>query len=302
MSSGPKLSDAFVTASECSLDEVQRASLESELASFVDDAAASYPQFSLDASAFVQHVGALCRADTPPHGELAKLSWPELYLAFACGLGVPQAVAEFQKAYDHDIDRGLRRASSVGLSEAELRQRAHVKMLVAGPGSAPQVMRYRGRGSLQGWVRVVVSRMAIDLLRSHGSEREVAVAPAILAEVGRAEADPRFEFLRERHRDVVQTALNDAFSALSDKERRILRGQLVQRLGTDDLGAMFGVHRSTASRWATAARAALMRHTHENLRSALGTGDQTARSLVEMVRSQLELSVERLLASRASGD
>lgn len=302
MDLGSTLSDAFVAASERPLDATQRVALEAELTAFVDDAVAAYPQFSLDASAFVQHVGALCRAGTPPHSELAELSGSELYLAFGCGLGVPQAVAAFQTAFEHDIDRGLRRASSVGLSVAELRQRAHVKMLVAGPSSAPQVMRYRGRGSLQGWVRVVVSRMAIDLLRSHGSEREVAVAPAILAEVGRTEADPRFEFLRERHRDVVQAALNDAFSALSDKERRILRGQLVQRLGTDELGAMFGVHRSTASRWAMAARAALMRHTHENLRTALGTGDQTARSLVEMVRSQLELSVERLLASRASDD
>lgn len=301
MGSEPTLSDAFITASQDSPDEAHAASLAAELEDFVAEAAGSYPQFSLDPFAFVRHVGALCRTGTPPRSELAKLRGPELYLAFACGLGVPQAVAAFQKTYDHDIDRGLRRASSVGLSEAELRQRAHVKMLVAGPDSTPHVMHYRGHGSLQGWVRVVVSRMAIDLLRSHGSEREVAVAPAILAEVGRVEVDPRFEFLRERHRDVVQAALNDAFLALSDKERRILRGQLVQRLGTDDLGAMFGVHRSTASRWAAAARTALMRHTHENLRTALGTGDQTARSLVEMVRSQLELSVERLLASRTSG-
>lgn len=293
------MSEAFIAASQWVPEENRPASLASELETFVTDAMAPYPQFDVDPRAFVEHVGALCQAATPPWDELAKLHATELYLAFACGLGVPQAVAHFQKTYDPDIDRGLRRAASVGLSEAELRQRAHVKMLVGGPDSPAQVMRFRGRGSLQGWVRVVASRMAIDLLRSHGSDREVAVTPTILAEVGRAEMDPRFEFLRERHRDVVQTALNDAFAALSDKERRILRGQLVQRLGVDDLGAMFGVHRSTASRWAAAARAALMRHTHENLQASLGAGDQTARGLVDMVRSQLELSVERLLASRA---
>ncbi len=294
----PTLATAFVAAAESSIDDDQWAEFEAELQAFVAKAVRDHPGFTVDPVAFVRHVGGRCANQSSPRNAVAQLHAGELYLAFACGSGVREAISHFQRLFDPDIDRGLRRAASVGLSRAELRQRAHVKMLVAEPESRPHILGYRGRGSLQGWVRVVVSRMAVDLLRSHGSDPEVAVAPAVLAEVGRAEVDPRFEFLRERHRDQVQTALNDAFAALCDKDRRILRGQLVQRLGTDDLGAMFGVHRSTASRWAKAARVALMRHTHANLRDALGAGDDTVHSLVEMVRSQLELSVERLLASR----
>jgi RNA polymerase sigma-70 factor (ECF subfamily) len=147
------------------------------------------------------------------------------------------------------------------------------------------------------WIRVVVSRMVVDLLRSKGVTRERAVAPEVLDAIGRTDPDPQFELWRDRYRDEVQAALEDAFAALSSKDRRLLRGQLVDRLGTDELGAMFGVHRTTAARWAEHARVLLMEGARASLRKRVGGGERTVRSLVAMVRSQLELSVARLLAS-----
>lgn len=262
-----------------------------ELDALADAGIRAHPKLVERREAFTQHLEGLGADEAPPQD--AHLA--DLYLAYLAGCGDEVAVAMVRERFGGDIDRALGKAASTGQPLDELRQRVWVRFLT---GEPPHLHRYAGRGSLQGWIRVVVSRMVVDLLRSHGARKESSLGPAVLAELGRVELDPQLELLRHRYRDDVQAAMESAFGELSDKDRRLLRGQLVERLSTDDLGALYGVHRTTAARWAEQARLHLVQAAHAELQRRIGGGEETVRSVVDMVRSQLDLSVARLLASK----
>ncbi len=284
------LADAFLADTDARDD---RAELQAQLVALVAAARAEHPDPIVDAAAFCRHFGSLAGSTDA----LARLHVADAWLAFACGQGDAAAIAALRRTYGPDVERALQRASSTGVGADELQQRVWVKLLADGSDGAPHILLYGGRGSLRGWIRVVVSRMVVDLLRKHGGAPERAVTPEVIDAIARVDPDPQFELWRDRYRDEVRAAMEDAFADLSTKDRRLLRGQLLERLGTDELGAMFGVHRTTAARWAEQARVRLMEGARASLRTRVGGGERTVRSLVAMVRSQLELSVARLLAS-----
>ncbi len=294
------LADAFV---DRSVEDVEprgdaHAVLQAALHAALVKARTAHPGLGVDEVALCRHLGAQLE-QVDPRTPLADLRVEDAYLAFAAGHGDKAGVARMREIFGGDVDRALRKAASTGHAADELAQQAWVKLLAGGPDGEPHLLRYGGRGSLQGWVRVVTSRMAVDLLRRKGTKREVAVAPEVLVEIGRDDPDPQVQLLRSKYRDEVKAAMEDAFERLAPRDRRLLRGQLVEHLTVDDLGAMFGVHRTTASRWLHKARGRLVEGAHAALRERVGGGDETVRSLVQLVRSQLDLSVARLLQSRA---
>lgn len=65
----------------------------------------------------------------------------------------------------------------------------------------------------------------------------------------------------------------------------------------DVLGPLHQVHRSTCARWIEAARAKVLRGVRSHLRARLGLDDAELDSAIAMVRSQLDLSLSRHLAS-----
>jgi RNA polymerase sigma-70 factor (ECF subfamily) len=69
-------------------------------------------------------------------------------------------------------------------------------------------------------------------------------------------------------------------------------------LTVDILGRLHGVHRATAARWVEAARASVVRAVRRHLRGTLGLGASELDSIVGLVKSGLDVSLTRLLASR----
>lgn len=286
--------EAYASAAgiETPTDEDRRA-----LETLVAQVQAEHPTLELDPMDFVRRLGTSVAEDESI--TLDNIRADELYLAHACATGSSRAIERFRQVFGADINRVLDRARSTGTPLEELRQTVEVK-LFAGRDGTPHIAKYGGRGSLQGWVRVVVSRMVIDHMRSHAAEPEAPMQPSFAEALGDAGLDPSLQLLRERYRDDVHGAIEHAFGELTQKERRLLRGALIDRLGTDDLGALYGVHRTTAARWVDKARLRLVELTHAALRDRLGGEEATVRGLVALVRSQLDVSIERLLASKAS--
>jgi RNA polymerase sigma-70 factor (ECF subfamily) len=253
---------------------------------------AEHPDIAVDTAAFVRHVASRIGA-----AELQRAPVADLYLAFACGAKDPAALDRFEQVFGPDIDRIVRRGSVNATEAADLGQQVRAKILVGGAERSPQILAYAGRGSLRGWVRVVASRMVVDQKRVALTEREVLVEPELLEALDAVPLDPNTQWLRAKYRDAVAAAMERAFAALPLKERRLLRAQLVERLGIDDLGALYGVHRTTAARWIEKARRGLVERIHAELRQTLGAQEATVRSLVGLVRSAIDLSVARLLSS-----
>ena len=69
----------------------------------------------------------------------------------------------------------------------------------------------------------------------------------------------------------------------------------------DELGALLGVHRATAARWVAEAREAVFDQTRRVLRERFGVADADLKSLIQLVRSRLDVSIERALATRDDG-
>ena len=65
---------------------------------------------------------------------------------------------------------------------------------------------------------------------------------------------PELAYLKERYRDAFTDALSAAVSALSDRDRTLLRLYHVDGLSLEAMAALYRVHLSTVSRWLTCAR------------------------------------------------
>ncbi|HWO09293.1 MAG TPA: sigma-70 family RNA polymerase sigma factor [Polyangiaceae bacterium] len=132
----------------------------------------------------------------------------------------------------------------------ELLQRVRFRLLV---GPNPRIRTYRGKGSLQAWLRKVAQAVAVDALRTNiGRERQTqrVEQDAAYAElVHSAPPPPPDEHAdRERYGQAVLHALSQAMHALSSDRRRLLYNYYVAGMSIDQLGSLYRIDRSTAAR------------------------------------------------------
>jgi RNA polymerase sigma-70 factor, ECF subfamily len=218
----------------------------------------------------------------------------DLYLACACLTGAAGAIAAFEREHRGDIDAALVRLALPPDLRDEVRQRLREKLFVA-DGERPRIARYHARGSLRAWVRAVAVRIAIDLLREQRSD-EVPTEAAVLESLAHTDdVGPELTAMCDRYRGQVTDAFTAALAALSPRQRNILRQYFVHGLTIDHLGAMYQVHRVTAFRWLTAAKTDLLAAARRELERTLGTATLDGDDLLRMLRSQIDISLDRLL-------
>jgi RNA polymerase sigma-70 factor (ECF subfamily) len=175
----------------------------------------------------------------------------------------------------------------------EVRQQLRHKLLVAEPGERPRIADYAGRGPLQAWVRVAATRAALDLMRAGGARAGADLEPDDLAS-GSGDS-PEVDYLKERYRPQFKEAFQEALRGLDSEQRNVLRLHVVEGLNIDEIGALFKVHRSTVARWIAAARQKVLDDARRRLRAELGLTAGEFDSLAGVVRSQLDLSVAKIL-------
>lgn len=77
------------------------------------------------------------------------------------------------------------------------------------------------------------------------------------------------------------------------RERTVFRLHLLDGLSLDEIGRLYGVNKSSVSRWLGAVRAHLLDTARSELAARLAPGDLA--SLVRAFRENLDLSLTRLL-------
>lgn len=225
---------------------------------------------------------------------MQPLNDDDLALAHACLAGDPAA----QRALDRMIREEATRAVGALRQPAwlidEVHQEVAQKLLV---GPSPRLAGYAGQSSLGRWLGVTATRTALNLVTRQ--KRNVPLDDGasdddLLAAI----TDPELAILRERYREDVLASLRAAFDALAEpRDRNLLRLYYVDRVGVEQLGEMFGVHASTVSRWLAALRSQLADDTQERLAERLGIEGhpQDVASVIQMLRSQLDLTLSRVL-------
>jgi RNA polymerase sigma-70 factor (ECF subfamily) len=241
---------------------------------------AAWPDVKLDEAAFESWMAE--RAI-----DCADLHASDLYLACACASGEASALAAFERRYLVEVPRYLAGTGARADTVEEVKQLLRVRLFT---GARPRILDYSGRGSLAGWLRVAAVRTAANLRRD---ERAASVRDEARDE---PRIDPEREHLDARYRPELEAAVKHALSRLDVRERSLLRLHFLERLTLERLAVMFQVHRATVVRWLAAARQRAIDETFAYLRAKLAASDTELESLQRILRSQLEVSLRRVLA------
>jgi RNA polymerase sigma-70 factor (ECF subfamily) len=201
-------------------------------------------------------------------------------------------MVRFEGILSAEVDAGaasVRAASSVA---DEVKQRLRASLLVGDGERGPALADYAARGDLRGFLRVSAVRECLRIARR--AQREVGLDEDALVDLAPA-MDPELERLKERYRQEFTASFIEAVKALPPRERTLLRHQAIDRLSIDQIGQIYGVHRATAARRLERARARVAELTEARLAERLSLGTEEVASVIRLVRSQLDVTLERLL-------
>ncbi|NVJ18587.1 hypothetical protein [Myxococcus sp. AM010] len=278
------------------LDPARREALaggESRLVELLGAALEVWPGFRVAPGAFlawlVERLPALERGAPGVDGARGA----DLYLAFACSRGDTAALRRFEQHCVPEMEVSLVRLRLPPSQREELLQQLQHKLLVAGGGVAPRIGTYEGRGDLRRWVRAVATREGLEVLRKHVPEVEVEEAffeafPAVAEDV-------ELRQVRREYQEAFKRAFEDALASLAPEERNLLRWHFIDGLPTPRLAALHGTHRVTMFRRLRQVCEALADRTRRLLLERLPLPAGELESLNRLIRSQLDLSLERLL-------
>ena len=274
---------------------------QARLAAALDDPARSWPRSWLAPEQFAAELAArLDHDDEPAASWWRHLHADDLYLAIACARGVGDAIDRFERRYGDEIGRTARRFERPGLAADDLVQLLRTKLFTGdaaspAPEQRPRIASYTGQGFLQNWLRVTATRTFIDCCRGLTDAPEVSIRNELAAGLPEPGADPELQLLKREHLAHFKAAFAEAAAALDASHRIVLKQHLVERLTIDQIGGLYHLHRASAARRIAKAREALLAGTRAALARRLGVPPERLGSVLELVASRLEASVERLL-------
>jgi RNA polymerase sigma-70 factor (ECF subfamily) len=135
-------------------------------------------------------------------------------------------------------------------------------------------------------------REALNLLRGARADEELSVDE--LAAPGRTN-DPELALVRARHGSELADAFRETLSGLPADDRTMLRMHYVDGVEIEDIGRVFGVHRTTASRWLAKTREKVLDGTRRAVRARLRGSESEVESVLRLAQSDLDVSLNRLL-------
>lgn len=234
----------------------------------------------------------------------------DLCLILACERGDETAWNELVKIHDATVKSAARKisnnaedaedlASSIWAELYGLKQDKDGKLKT-------KLSYYSGRGSLAGWLRAVVSQLAIDGFRRQAKfvqieeNREFENLANESAEKSEnnpvvAHSDTPEEIFSEREtqKDVAE-ALKEAIAALEAEDKLILKLYYFDDLKLKDIGATLGFHEATASRKLVRVQSEIRKSVEKILRSRHGWSEEEVKRYLSETASKLGISFEKM--------
>jgi len=260
------------------------------LLDLVTTAAARWPGVRVDPSEVVRVLEAkLAGADAPAVDET---NVAELYLAVACARGDEAAIAAFDRAYLDVVPQALASMKLPAATVEDIRATVRDKLLLCDGDKPARVVDYAGRGRLRGLVQVTATRAAIDRIRHEAREVELPARHDLAAS-----ADVALSLIKAQYRHAFAEGFQRAVATASRRDRNLLRLHFLGGVTLEQLAQIYGVHHATIVRWLAAAREAVFGATRAHVAHTLHAPADELDEMFALVRSRVELSVERLLAS-----
>jgi RNA polymerase sigma-70 factor, ECF subfamily len=256
-----------------------------------ENARRAWPGVDVSAEAFERHL--LERAaDRVAQEGLMSTALDDLYLACGCVLGQAKAFAAVDGCFVSHVPEYVAHLRLPRDESLELQQAVRERLFVGTTGQDGVLREYSGAGPLGAFVRIVAVRLALMRRRAKVSEQRLASVAGVNQPPWK---DPTLELAAKRFGRTFAVAVEAAINQLTREERRVLRMHFFEHATLDELALVYQVHRATIARWIARARERVMHETRIAL-AAHAPGEEE--KLLELVESQFDLSLHRLLQSR----
>ena len=223
-----------------------------------------------------------------------RIAAGDLLLAFAASRGESRALARLEETCFGAIGRIVGHLRMTPEQVDEVTQRVRTKLLVAAPDAAPKILEYGGRARLRSWIGVVATREALALVRRDSKPLETDDA---LMKLESPAVGPELGYLKEHYREAFAKAFHDSLRELAPRARNALRHHYVHGLSIDEIGSVYGIHRSSAARRIAKARDSLLMGTRRQLVIELGVGRSELDSIMRLIESRIDVSLRGALDS-----
>ena len=191
-----------------------------------------------------------------------ELQCLDLYLALACARGNESAWWEFDRRYRSFVERLSRHLLAIRADADEVIDHVYAELFGTKVTDGVRLSKFRtytGRGSLQGWLRAVVSHAVIDFYRRRQDEvsldkveesgEETKFRHSRAGRANRSEESMVASVVRERYRAVTVAALDQALTTLDDHEKLLLLYYHVEGLKLREIARIVEEPRSPIRRW-----------------------------------------------------
>jgi RNA polymerase sigma-70 factor (ECF subfamily) len=220
----------------------------------------------------------------------------DLYLMCGCAAGNVAALRLFEDHFIKTMDHHLARSGVLPEWLSEVRQKVRLKLLV---GNRPGIASYRGQGPLSAFVRVTAVRVAVDVAAAAAAMKH-RPDEEILNMLVSMDASPEVDTAKTLYRERFRAAVEETLAGLTKREKTLLRLHFIDGLNIEGIGAVYRVHRATVARWLVAIRNRALADLRNRLALHLGGTPSELRSLVSLLREDIDLSARRILGSESA--
>lgn len=236
----------------------------------------------------------------------------DLCLIVACERGDEKAWEDLVASFDSTVKSAARKISSNAEDAEDLASSIWAELyglrVDADGNKKSKLAYYSGRGSLAGWLRAVVSQLAVDQFRKQAKFVQIEEDREFenLANEASNGDGPHFGSHTENPEDLysdgramadVSAALSSAIAGLEAEDRLIVKLYYFDDLKLKDIAATFGYHEATASRKLTRVQSDIRKGVEKSLKSQHGwTDGEVKRHLAETAAS-MGLNLETMFAA-----
>jgi RNA polymerase sigma-70 factor len=236
----------------------------------------------------------------------------DLCLIIACERGDETAWNDLVKDFDSTVKSAARKisnnsedaedlASSIWAELYGLRHDKEGKLKT-------KLSYYSGRGSLAGWLRAVVSQLAIDEYRKQSKFVQIEETREFEnltnessekdenSKVVAHSDNPEQIFSERQTQKDVADALKQAINELGAEDKLILKLYYFDDLKLKDIGATLGFHEATASRKLVRVQTEIRKSVEKILRNHHGWNESEVKRYLSETASKLGINLEKMFA------
>lgn len=236
----------------------------------------------------------------------------DLCLIIACERGDEKAWEDLVANFDSTVKSAARKISSNNEDAEDLASSIWAELyglrVDADGNKKSKLAYYSGRGSLAGWLRAVVSQLAVDQFRKQSKfvqieedrEFENLANEASQGEnnhFGSHTENPEDLLTEKQTESDVSEALSAAIAGLEAEDRLILKLYYFDDLKLKDIAATFGYHEATASRKLTRVQTEIRKGVEKGLRERHGWTDSEVKRHLSETAASLGINLETMFAA-----